>query len=300
LLAELNRLRGMLSGKVTPETASPTSSDDSHGLENLRDDDEEDVGPEQGPEDTRRCESSSAREGPHAEMVKSKVREILLLAGGVNSSGTCGSMASSLGTELLPDAGDENDSPGSSNQLNRFFISNMNDATRCTCEAAMFASNLEHVDFYLPILGVSCTCGKQPQEQPKQSVQDSCDPFALESILRPWQVEFLNSAGITGAVEFVHAFTQRGPVLATQMRKWRRLRGMLSVKTKSCRVALHIWHRTCKSVIRHVREQQARGVTELQRPDFLEIPIHDDATVSTLGGGSAYNKQAIDETTISL
>jgi hypothetical protein len=303
LQAELKRLRGMLSGKVTPETASPTSSDDSRGLENHRDDEEgeKNTEAEEGPKDSQRCESSSEREGPHTEMVKSKVREILLLAGGVKSAGTCGSMVSSLGTELLPDATDENDSPGSSNQLNRFFISNMNDATRCTCEAAMFSSNLEHVDFYLPILGVSCTCGKQKQpQQPEQSVSAPLDPCALEFILRPWQVEFLNSVGITGAVEFVHAFTQRGAVLATQMRKWRRQKGMLSVKTKSCRVALHIWHRTCKSVIRYVREQQARGVTELQRPDFLEITIHDDATISTLGGGSACNKQALDVSTISL
>jgi hypothetical protein len=68
---------------------------------------------------------------------------------------------------------------------------------------------------------------------------------------------------------------------------------MLSVKTKSCRVALHIWHRTCKSVIQHVRQQQAQGVAQPQRPDFLEITVTDHTTVSTLGGGSAYdpNKQ---------
>lgn len=265
---ELRRLRNQLKdsdgdGKLTPSTASPTSRDE-------LDDKEE-------PLESTRCESSQ-REGPHNDLVKSKVQEILRLADTrMGSAGTCGSMVSSIGTELVP--GDENDSPESGNAT-KFFISNIQDANKCTCETSMFASNAEHVEFYLPILDVSCTCGKQARVS-------STNPCALESILRPWQAEFLKSVGVTDAVEFVHAFTQRGVLLASQMRKWRRQNGMLSVKTKSCRVALHIWHKTCKRVVRHVRLQQAQGVAHPQRPEFLEITVSDHSTVSTLGGGSA-------------
>jgi hypothetical protein len=248
-------------------------------------------------------DSPEERDGPNVERVKNKVREILRFASGghgMASSGTCGSVVSSLGTDLLPHHDEENCGPDSSNRLGKFFISNIDDANRCTCEAAMFSTNAEHVEFYLPILGVSCSCGKQLQQLPPQCASNS-NPCALECILRPWQVEFLKSVGIHGAIDFVHAFNERAFVLATQMRKWRQQKGMLSVKTKSCRVALHIWHRTCKSVIRHVREQQARGVSELQRPDFLEITVNDQHTVSTLGGGSAYNnKVPLNVSTISF
>jgi hypothetical protein len=303
LQIEVDRLRGQLDGKVTPTTASPTSSDDTLGLEHPYGDDGNE--PEAAAE-LQRFESPEERDGPTAEQVKSKVREILRFASGghgMECSGTCGSMVSSLGTDLLPHHDEENCGPDSSNGFSKFFISNIHDANTCTCEAAMFSTNAEHVEFYLPVLGVSCSCGKKQQQPLASQIASNSNPCALECILRPWQVEFLNSVGINGAIDFVHAFNERAVVLATQMRKWRQQKGMLSVKTKSCRVALHIWHRTCKSVIRHVREQQARGVSELQRPDFLEISVNDQHTVSTLGGGSAYlynSKEPLNVSTFSF
>jgi hypothetical protein len=169
---------------------------------------------------------------------------------------------------------------------NQVVISNMDhvatDADTCACQNSLFSGNTEHAEFYLPKLGMACTCGKHKQET---ATLDGVDPTSLTNILRPWQVKFLKSLEIVNGVDLVHAYNQRGGELSKAMRKWRREQKLPSVKTKSCHIALHIWSRTCKAVVRSVRKQKAEGAKIFKRPDFLEIPS-DTRTISTLGYGS--------------
>jgi hypothetical protein len=159
-------------------------------------------------------------------------------------------------------------------------IENMDQIAGCTCETSAFSGNTEHVDFYLPKLGVACSCGKKKEPE----LAEGDNPCALEHILRPWQADFLASLGIKEAVDFVHAYNNRGNALAKDMRRWRRVKSLVSVKTKSCSIALHIWSRTCKSVVKAVQVQKANGAERLRRPDFMDVTIASDScSVSTLG-----------------
>jgi chromosome segregation ATPase len=159
-------------------------------------------------------------------------------------------------------------------------IENMDQIAGCTCETSAFSGNTEHVDFYLPKLGVACSCGKKKEPE----LAEGDNPCALEHILRPWQADFLASLGIKEAVDFVHAYNNRGNALAKDMRRWRRVKNLVSVKTKSCSIALHIWSRTCKSVVKAVQVQKANGAERLRRPDFMDVTIASDScSVSTLG-----------------
>jgi chromosome segregation ATPase len=162
-------------------------------------------------------------------------------------------------------------------------LENMDQIAGCTCETSAFSGNTEHVEFYLPKLGVACSCGKRKEPELAEGV----NPCALEHILRPWQADFLASLGIKEAVDFVHAYNNRGNALAKDMRRWRRVKCLVSIKTKSCSIALHIWSRTCRSVVKAVQVQKANGVERLRRPDFMDVTIASDScSVSTLGLGS--------------
>jgi hypothetical protein len=152
----------------------------------------------------------------------------------------------------------------------------------CTCHDSLFSGNAEHVEFYLPKLGMACGCGHYKEESPSEIGED---PTVLAHILRPWQVEFLSTLNLRTGIDLVHAYNQRGNELAKEMRKWRKEKKLPSVKTKSCHVALHIWSRTCKAVVRSVRKQRAQGAKVFKRPEFLELST-DVRTISTLGYGS--------------
>jgi hypothetical protein len=192
------------------------------------------------------------------------------------------SMASSLATDLRPSLRHQGcanfrSRSNVAERENQFLISNMNSVERaaaCPCqESPLFSSNPEHVDFYLPKLGIMCSCGRK-QEVPLQGL----DPCHLVNILRDWQVEFLNSIGIQTAADLVLACAQSSKPLAKEMRQWRKEKGMLSVRTKSCCIALRVWSRTCKAVMKAVQE----GVPG--RPDFLDVSLASDSfSVSTLG-----------------
>jgi hypothetical protein len=205
--------------------------------------------------------------------MKEKVEEILDMTGrifDVNSTGSVtASAVSSVGTFFAPCARSE------------VVISNIDVAGRCNCEDSMFGGRADHVDFYLPKLGVACNCGRG---NPASSIEG--DPLSLSNILRPWQCDFLASLNLFGAEEYARSFKDRGHAIAKDMRRWRKANGLLSVRTKSCIIALHIWSRTCRSVIKSVRDQRARGVAKPERPDFLQISItHDAGSVSTMGFG---------------
>jgi hypothetical protein len=154
----------------------------------------------------------------------------------------------------------------------------------CSCKTNLFAGNPEHVEFYLPKLGVGCTCGKNDMKG--SSFSNVTDAMALVNILRPWQVNFLKSENITTAEELVNAYQKEGGSLAKKMRKWRKDHKLVSVKTISCGVALHIWSRTCKAIIRSVLNQLAAGVKEVKMPDILDVSSDNRTAVSSLGCGS--------------
>ena len=165
-----------------------------------------------------------------------------------------------------------------------------NTSPLCICQDSLFSGNGEHIEFYLPKLGMACSCGNHKKEM---STLDGPDPTALSNILRPWQVEFLSTLNLRNGVDLVHACNQRGEELARAMRKWRKENKLPSVKTKSCAIALHIWSTTCKSVVKYVRKERSRGAKVFTRPEFLEFTNNGDGrTVSTLGYGSIIDLNA--------
>jgi len=159
-------------------------------------------------------------------------------------------------------------------------IEKVSDGLLCTCRNSNFSGNAEYVNFYLPKLGMACTCGKFNEEE--SMVLDG-DPLALKSILRSWQVEFLKTQNIHGAIDLVYAFKQRSKELAKAMRLWRKEKGLPAVKTKSCHAALLIWYRTCKAVVRSIRKQKAQGAKVFKKPNFLDSKRNDSNTVFSSG-----------------
>uniref|UniRef100_A0A7S1VMA0 Uncharacterized protein n=1 Tax=Grammatophora oceanica TaxID=210454 RepID=A0A7S1VMA0_9STRA len=228
---------------------------------------------------------------------------------GRGGKSTCSSAGSSNGTELKPNTKDlqvetaaaskpapstpVGKPPRGSTKGKRLFqietspivISNMEEVqTPCACQGPMFSGNKDQVEFYLPQLGVACTCGKHKTNRNL----NSANATDLTNILRPWQVKFLESLDITMAEQLVIAYSSQGSRLARDMRKWRKKKRLRSVKTKSCEIALHIWARTCRTVVKSVHAQQATGAKVVKKPEFLEISLTsaDNRTISTLGGGS--------------
>mmetsp|Transcript_6253 Transcript_6253/g.9550 ORF Transcript_6253/g.9550 Transcript_6253/m.9550 type:complete len:457 (+) Transcript_6253:3-1373(+) len=234
----------------------------------------------------------------HATKILGWAEKQLITTKGSDSVAT--SVASSMGTDFLPPAKGTRTEPTIIQQAIKgpeqppkniecpspqIVISNigqMGSQKDCYCQESSFSGNKEHIEFYLPKLGMGCSCGMCAQDNVVQEIED---PMSLENILRPWQVQFLKSQSLSTAVEYVHAFNQRGGILARAMRKWRKEQKMVSIKTRSCGIALHIWSRTCKAVARSVRKQIAEGVTHPVRPKFLEVSP-DDLSMSTLGCGS--------------
>ena len=151
----------------------------------------------------------------------------------------------------------------------------------CQCEMGFFSGKEDHYDFYLPKLGVMCTCGRNTEQR---TIQPGTHPCDLINILRPWQVEFLSNEGISGAVALVLAYKEQGAHLASRLKRWRKAQGMTGTRTASCKIALHIWTKTCKVVARTVREQSARGEAVLERPAFLDVSLSSDLhSISTIG-----------------
>jgi hypothetical protein len=148
----------------------------------------------------------------------------------------------------------------------------------------------EYVDFFLPKLGSACSCGENGGAGNDASLCAGDDPLSLANILRDWQVDFLHSVDIHTATELVLLYNKMGGVLATEMRKWRRKKKLKPVKTSSCGVALHIWTRTCRAVIKSVQQQIAEGAKCIKRPAILEVAwtsSDNNTAVSSLGSSLA-------------
>jgi hypothetical protein len=147
----------------------------------------------------------------------------------------------------------------------------------CFCSSGLFAGKDDLIDFFLPLMGTGCTCGKY-----SNGLRNPEEPTSLENILRPWQVDFLAGFGIYRGDEMVKAHHRSGNALATALRQYQKKKGSSSFRTKSCAMALEIWAKTCKAFVRSIRKQLTEGTVELKLPNtlyilssFLEkLPVH--------------------------
>jgi hypothetical protein len=141
----------------------------------------------------------------------------------------------------------------------------------CACASSLFSGNDKLVEFFLPQLGMACTCGKDVEIVPNPDVTD---PTSIELILRPWQCEFLKSFGIHRGDQLVKAHHRSASILAKAMKKWRKKRDLPRARTVSCGLALHIWSKTCKFEVRAVRRQIAMGVEVIKPPNAVSVLSH--------------------------
>ena len=146
---------------------------------------------------------------------------------------------------------------------------------------------------------MACACGKSKvrEEHERRLKANGDDPLLLVNILRPWQVEFLESIGVTRAEHLCRAQKRNPDGLAKGMRYWRHEQKLKSIKTKSCAVALHIWARTCIGMLRAERQKkqnkQVLRVYHKEPKKKMVLPLDgrtssfadndDDKSVSTLG-----------------
>jgi hypothetical protein len=136
----------------------------------------------------------------------------------------------------------------------------------CTCSASVFSGNDELIQFFLPLMGMACNCGKRPL-----GLINPEEPTSLDNILRPWQVKFLAAFGIHRGDQLVKAHHRSAKALANALRQYRRKHGMTPFRTKSCGMALQIWSKTSKSYVRSIRKQLLTGTSELKPPNTLYI-----------------------------
>jgi len=159
---------------------------------------------------------------------------------------------------------------------------------KCTCSKSLFSGNAEHMDFFLPKLGLVCHFGAA--ESDKNRITGNIDPLSLQNILRPWQVEFLKSQRITTGDKFLRYYKRNSKVLVTALKRWRNGRNMKPVRTKSCFIALYIWARTVKSASRSHQQKLKGG--KVPEKNLMEISIDNDdqsctESVSPMGGDTA-------------
>ena len=125
----------------------------------------------------------------------------------------------------------------------------------CECSGSVFSGNDDLISFFLPQMGMACTCGKR---KPVGFINPE-NPSALENVLRPWQVNFLESLGITRSDQLVKERCTNSHTLAKGLKRWRRTNGMIHFKTSSCAMAIDIWAKTAKMYTRSIRQQIDAG-----------------------------------------
>lgn len=155
--------------------------------------------------------------------------------------------------------------------------SNQEECCQCSCSHSIFSGSDDLIEFFLPLMGTACTCGKT-----RTGINDAKQPTSLANILRPWQVEFLSRFGIYCGEELVKSFHRSGLALAKAMLKYRKNEGMTPFPLKSCMMALQIWSKTSKTFVRSIRDQLSQrnnsdvihsddDKTELKLPNTLYI-----------------------------
>ena len=151
----------------------------------------------------------------------------------------------------------------------------------CQCSVSPFSGNDPHAEFYLPKLGLACTCGHSSIVEERRLF--SKNPTSLKNILRRWQCEFLLSLNVETADQLLRAHKSGANDIARQMKRWREQNNMSPANSKECYVALQIWSRTAKVVLRSIKKQREAGEEIIEKPSFLDITIADTHSVSTLG-----------------
>ena len=129
-------------------------------------------------------------------------------------------------------------------------------AMPCLFSSPVFAQQRDQMEFFLP---AACSCPKCRAELAAAAAADggdddaaAADPTSLKTILRPWQVEFLASEGITTAQALVNVEkdVERRQKLCKQMKRWRKERD-LPAKTISCLMACRIWAKTSEEALKN-------------------------------------------------
>lgn len=165
----------------------------------------------------------------------------------------------------------------------------------CVCEKSMFTQNPEHVDFYLPQLRLICDC----KGKAIMNVADEIDPSSLFNILRKWQADFLQSMGIETALQLIESYSKRSKGMAKEMQRWRRENGLFTVRAKSCRIALHIWSRTCKRLLKAMVKGDDCGISSNMQ-NILEFSMSDSRSISTIGFETEDHLSINDDLDVSL
>ena len=196
----------------------------------------------------------------------------------------------------------------------------------CSCSVSPFSGNDIQSEFYLPRLGLACKCAGVTYEDDR--VNFSKNPTALSNILRQWQCEFLSTVDIDSADQLLRAHKHDANDLARKMKKWRIKQGYAGfTRSKECYIALKIWARTCKVVLRSIKQQKEQakrrvasvggeeehqqGIATgddgeenviIEKPHFLDISFADTHTVtsistlgqfSSVGGGRPFEMMEI-------
>ena len=156
--------------------------------------------------------------------------------------------------------------------------------SQCNCSTSPFSGNDAHSEFYLPKLGMACQCGSPSIIDDRDSF--SQNPTALHNILRRWQCDFLASLGISTADQLLKSHRAGANDMARKMKRWREEHQLPLARSKECYVALMVWSRTAKVVLRSIEKQKEAGEEKIEKPGFLDIAYEDSYTVgsvSTLG-----------------
>jgi len=158
----------------------------------------------------------------------------------------------------------------------------------CICTSSIFSGNADHVEFFLPRLGMVCTCGAE--EKAKNRYQD---PTSLQAFLRTWQVSFLGEIGIFTAKDLIFRQKKDANDMARSLKKYRHLKKMKPVRTKSCLIALQIWSKTAQTVLHSNNSDIVRQGAEVKagnfkptnfcmKPSLLEIDMNNNDDVSVM------------------
>mmetsp|Transcript_5820 Transcript_5820/g.8637 ORF Transcript_5820/g.8637 Transcript_5820/m.8637 type:complete len:312 (+) Transcript_5820:53-988(+) len=136
----------------------------------------------------------------------------------------------------------------------------------CACSISIFsATKNEHMDFFLPKLGMACQChetNNDDDDEEEEEEEEEEDPTALRNILRTWQVNFLASLRITNANQFIIAYKKDPRALSKSLKQWRRINSnadssttiqpqqpAANITSKSCYNALYIWYKMSTIVL---------------------------------------------------
>jgi len=125
-------------------------------------------------------------------------------------------------------------------------------AMPCLFSSPVFAQQRDQMEFFLP---AACSCQKCRAELAADgaaAAERRADPTALKTILRPWQVEFLESEGITTAQALVNVEkdAESRHALCKNMKRWRKKKEA-PAKTISCLMACRIWAKTSEEALKN-------------------------------------------------